>query len=187
MAGLRHGDALHVSDMVPARPGLEVFGVHESEGQTAALGTPQYRTAIAWQNVGYNQPPHPGFFLGDGMAAPPKPDIVHRDTLAPTFRFLLSSTDELWPPLGQMVPVLVIAQLVDLIDSWPTARIVNVTSNEPIEGDFQIIAPFAVLLRAERSGSGTGRVYTITVEGKDDAGNVASRNIEVRVPLRRHR
>lgn len=28
---------------------------------------PQYRVAIAWQNVGYNQPPHPGFFLGDGM------------------------------------------------------------------------------------------------------------------------
>lgn len=27
----------------------------------------QYRTAIAWQNVGYNQPPHPGFFLGEGM------------------------------------------------------------------------------------------------------------------------
>ncbi len=29
----------------------------------------QYRTAIAWQNVGYNQPPHPSFFLGHGMAA----------------------------------------------------------------------------------------------------------------------
>jgi rhamnogalacturonan endolyase len=28
---------------------------------------PQYRVAIAWQNVGYNQPPHPGFFLGHGM------------------------------------------------------------------------------------------------------------------------
>jgi hypothetical protein len=23
-----------------------------------------YRLAVAWQNVGYNQPPHPGFFLG---------------------------------------------------------------------------------------------------------------------------
>lgn len=35
----------------------------------------QYRVAIAWQNVGYNQPPHPGFFLGDGMATPPTPDM----------------------------------------------------------------------------------------------------------------
>jgi rhamnogalacturonan endolyase len=37
---------------------------------------PQYRLAVAWQNVGYNQPPHPGFFLGDGMKAPPRPRIT---------------------------------------------------------------------------------------------------------------
>jgi rhamnogalacturonan endolyase len=37
---------------------------------------PQYRLAIAWQNVGYNQPPHPGFYLGDGMKTPPRPNIT---------------------------------------------------------------------------------------------------------------
>ena len=31
---------------------------------------PQYRLGIAWQNVVYNKPPHPSFFLGDGMAKP---------------------------------------------------------------------------------------------------------------------
>ena len=36
---------------------------------------PQYRLAIAWQNVVYNKPPHPGFYLGHGMAPPPRPDI----------------------------------------------------------------------------------------------------------------
>jgi rhamnogalacturonan endolyase len=36
---------------------------------------PQYRLSIAWQNVGYNQPPHTSFFLGDGMAKPPRPLI----------------------------------------------------------------------------------------------------------------
>jgi len=25
---------------------------------------PQYRESIAWQNVGYNQPPHTGFYIG---------------------------------------------------------------------------------------------------------------------------
>ncbi|HUP77462.1 MAG TPA: hypothetical protein VM260_02800, partial [Pirellula sp.] len=30
--GLRHGDALHVTDLDPTRPGLEVFGPHENEG-----------------------------------------------------------------------------------------------------------------------------------------------------------
>src|SRR6185295_6354116 len=37
----------------------------------------QYREAIAWQNSGYNQPPHPSFFLGDGMAPPPTPNIYY--------------------------------------------------------------------------------------------------------------
>ncbi|MFN0112384.1 MAG: hypothetical protein ACKVZH_26300, partial [Blastocatellia bacterium] len=36
---------------------------------------PQYRLSIAWQNVAYNQPPHTGFFLGDGMKPAPRPAI----------------------------------------------------------------------------------------------------------------
>ncbi|MCX5066278.1 rhamnogalacturonan lyase [Micromonospora lupini] len=39
---------------------------------------PQYRVAIAWQNTAYNQPPHPGFFIGDGMSSPPTPNIYLR-------------------------------------------------------------------------------------------------------------
>jgi rhamnogalacturonan endolyase len=38
---------------------------------------PQYRLAVAWQVCGYNQPPHPGFYLGTGMTYPPaSPNIV---------------------------------------------------------------------------------------------------------------
>jgi len=33
---------------------------------------PQYRLAIAWQNVAYNQPPHPGFYLGPNYPLPKK-------------------------------------------------------------------------------------------------------------------
>ncbi len=36
----------------------------------------QYRLSIAWQNVGYNQPPHTSFFLGEGMAKQPRPAIT---------------------------------------------------------------------------------------------------------------
>jgi rhamnogalacturonan endolyase len=36
---------------------------------------PMYRLAVAWQNVVYNKPPQVGFYLGDGMAPPPKPNI----------------------------------------------------------------------------------------------------------------
>jgi rhamnogalacturonan endolyase len=37
-----------------------------------------YRLSVAWQNVAYNQPAHPGFYLGHGMAPPPRPAIVVR-------------------------------------------------------------------------------------------------------------
>jgi rhamnogalacturonan endolyase len=37
---------------------------------------PVYRLSVAWQNVAYNQPAHTGFYMGEGMAPPPRPDIV---------------------------------------------------------------------------------------------------------------
>jgi rhamnogalacturonan endolyase len=37
---------------------------------------PQYRLSVAWQNTGYNQPPHTGYYLGEGMKAPVRPNIV---------------------------------------------------------------------------------------------------------------
>jgi rhamnogalacturonan endolyase len=37
----------------------------------------QYRVAIAWQNTAYNQPPHPGFYLGSGMSAQPAANITY--------------------------------------------------------------------------------------------------------------
>lgn len=43
----------------------------------------QYRTAIAWQNSGYNQPPHPSFYLGYDMQTPPMPNITVTDSVAP--------------------------------------------------------------------------------------------------------
>jgi len=36
---------------------------------------PIYRLSIAWQNVAYNQPPHPGFYIGDKMSKPVKPNL----------------------------------------------------------------------------------------------------------------
>ena len=37
---------------------------------------PQYRLSIAWQNVGYNQPPHTSFYVGEDMKKVPVPKIV---------------------------------------------------------------------------------------------------------------
>jgi len=40
---------------------------------------PAYRLAIAWQNAAYNQPPHPGYYIGPGMFMPPLPPISTAD------------------------------------------------------------------------------------------------------------
>ncbi|MGA9658770.1 MAG: rhamnogalacturonan lyase [Asticcacaulis sp.] len=45
-------------------------------GFVTLMQDPQYRASIAWQNTAYNQPPHTGFYLGEGMKTPPKPHIV---------------------------------------------------------------------------------------------------------------
>lgn len=39
------------------------------------MHNPHYRLSIAWQNVAYNQPPHTGYFLGEGMEKPELPQI----------------------------------------------------------------------------------------------------------------
>lgn len=36
---------------------------------------PVYRLGVAWQNVVYNQPPHLGFYIGDGIDKIPAPNI----------------------------------------------------------------------------------------------------------------
>lgn len=63
--GLRHGDALHVSDLDPTRAGLEVYGIHEIEEHTQGPGTALYdaRTGkILWTS-------DPNKDVGRGVAA----------------------------------------------------------------------------------------------------------------------
>jgi Rhamnogalacturonan lyase family 11, C-terminal domain/Rhamnogalacturonan I lyases beta-sheet domain/Secretion system C-terminal sorting domain len=53
---------------------------------TTLMHDRQYRLAVAWQNVAYNQPPHPGYYIGadmfsaDSLRPPSRP--LHVQTLA---------------------------------------------------------------------------------------------------------
>lgn len=38
---------------------------------------PMYRTGVARETVGYNQPPHPSFFIGEGMQTPASPAVFY--------------------------------------------------------------------------------------------------------------
>ena len=68
-----------------------------------------------------------------------------------------------------------------------TTTIVRVTSDElgthGSKGkDMVIVNPHAVQLRAERDGSGDGRVYTIFADVTDDDGNTTDVACKVQVP-----
>ncbi|MEU0405807.1 rhamnogalacturonan lyase [Streptomyces sp. NPDC006197] len=56
---------------------LRIYSTPHQTGTriTTLLHDTQYRTALAWQNTAYNQPPHPSFFIGAGMPTPPRPTV----------------------------------------------------------------------------------------------------------------
>ena len=56
---------------------------------------PQYRVAIAWQNSAYNQPPHPGFYLGNEMNVAPVPNIEYVTDIIPPIALAKNITIQL--------------------------------------------------------------------------------------------
>ncbi len=111
------------------------------------------------------------------------------DTTAPSLELMLSPT-VLWPPNRKMVPVRATWRALDACDPAAAVRLASATSSEPAgPGFFQELPAGAdgttVLLRAERSSSGPGRVYTLTWTAKDSAGNEASAVRLVSVPRKK--
>lgn len=108
----------------------------------------------------------------------------------PRFVALSASPAVLKVPNHKMVDVTVTARVVDDFDPNPSVRIVSVTSNEPSNGpgdgntevDCVITGPLSLQLRAERSGRGPGRIYTITLEAVDASGNRATGVLTVTCP-----
>jgi hypothetical protein len=93
----------------------------------------------------------------------------------------------LWPPNHELVDVTVSYGSTDPC-SAPVCTL-TVSSNEPVNGigdgntspDWVVLDAHHVQLRAERSGTGDGRVYTITITCKDSASNTASSTATVTV------
>jgi hypothetical protein len=87
-----------------------------------------------------------------------------------------------------MIDVLVDYEIVD--NCGPVACALSVSSNEPPNGrgdgntsaDWQVLDDHHVRLRAERSGPGSGRIYTITTSCSDTAGGSSSKSVLVTVP-----
>lgn len=114
------------------------------------------------------------------------------DTLPPVVS-LTMSPDHLWPPNHKMKTVQAVLGIQDC-DPFTTVELVSVTSNEPDNGlgDGDTVGDIAgatlgtddrsVQVRAERSGTGTGRVYTFVYRVTDGSGNATEASATVTVP-----
>lgn len=113
--------------------------------------------------------------------------VTVNDTEPPVVSAATVDKPVLWPPNHQMVEVTV---NYTATDNCAVTCTLSVTSNEPENGlgdgdqspDWTIIDAHRLLLRAERSGKGSGRIYTIRVTCKDAANNTVVRTVTVRVP-----
>ena len=114
-------------------------------------------------------------------------DVTVRDAAPPAASAATVDRPSLWPANHQMVDVTV---NYDAADNCGAGCTLSVTSNEPTNGlgdgdtpnDWEVVDAHHVRLRAERSGKGAGRTYTITVTCTDAAGNAVVRTATVRVP-----
>ncbi len=101
-----------------------------------------------------------------------------------------ASPSTLWPPNHKYVTATAAVGVSDNADPNPLVTLVTVTSNEPDNGlgdgdhpdDIVILDDHTFRLRAERSGKGIGRVYTITYQATDACGNTTTASTTVRVP-----
>lgn len=114
--------------------------------------------------------------------------VTVADRIAPAISQPAASRTTLSPPNHRMVEVVINYTATDNCGA-PTTSL-SVTSNEPVDEpgsgktspDWEVVDARRVRLRAERAGTGAGRVYTVTVTAADGAGNTSRRSVEVLVP-----
>lgn len=115
--------------------------------------------------------------------------VTVNDTEAPVISNVSVDPSVLWPANHKMRNVAVTYSSSDNCPGAVTC-VLSVTSNELINDagdgntspDWEIVNNHSVKLKAERSGAGTGRVYTITISCTDQAGNTGVATTTVMVP-----
>ena len=119
--------------------------------------------------------------------------IAVADATAPEIALVLEP-DELWPPNHKLVDIAAAVAASDICDPQPSVVLAAVESDEPDEGlgdgdhpgdiqDVDLGTPdYQFRLRAEHSGKGDGREYTVTYSVTDESGNSATVSSVVVVP-----
>ncbi len=148
-----------------------------SDGQPLSAAYPIGTTTITWTATD-GSGNHASATQTVTVTAPP-----------PVISGVTANPASIWPPNHKMVDV-TIGYTVSGACGAVTCVIDSVTSSEPENGtgggdtgpDWQIVDAHHVKLRAERSGNGPGRVYTIHITCTDTYGHSTSSTVAVTVP-----
>jgi murein DD-endopeptidase MepM/ murein hydrolase activator NlpD len=138
--------------------------------------------------------------VNDGIedSEPDEVVITVLDNTPPELTVLVTP-NVLWPPNHKMVQISSSKVVSDNCDDSPTVTLISIVMNEGEEtntfdptfdytlGDGHTIDDIEIIggniyLRAERSGTGTGRVYTLTYKAVDDSENETVQSATVTVP-----
>ncbi len=176
-----------------AQPGTaapaEIFVVVEDGCEDRALVADPGPFALGRNEVVISEP-----FDAIGVGTPSQRELCRStlnvvDTIPPRLR---PWRGELWPPNHSFytIAAATCAGATDDCDSALSVHFTSATSDEPEDAkgdgshqpDILFEGPATVSLRAERQGSGNGRVYTLGFRAIDRSGNAAEGTCEVVVP-----
>jgi hypothetical protein len=168
------------------------------DGEMLDLGTPRVSDVCDPSPVVTNDAPR-RFEVGvtvvtwtatdaSGNAATAEQVVTVTDTVAPTLS-VSGIPAELWPPNHQLIKITPTIRVSDLCDPDPEVT-VRIASSEPdngqgdgdTDGDVVIRSARDFELRAERSGKGSGRTYTLVFTARDASGNETTWETSVFVP-----
>lgn len=111
--------------------------------------------------------------------------VTVRDTQPPALTVVLTP-NVLWPPNHKMVAITAGVTATDACSAPVSVTLVSITMNEgdvsDIEGATYGTDDRRFSLRAERLGTGTSRVYTVTYQARDASANVRTAAATVTVP-----
>lgn len=129
--------------------------------------------------------------VDDGKGGTDTDEVVIKvvDTTEPSLSVTVSP-NMLWPPHHKYVKVAPAISVSDACSATVQVQRLSASSNEPDNGlgdgdtadDIAVNDDGTLLLRAERSGKGGGRVYTLVYEATDAAGNSTTATATVTVP-----
>jgi hypothetical protein len=130
-----------------------------------------------------------------GNAASCTTPVTVKDETPPTLTLTTDPTT-LWPPYHKLVPVQLNSQALDICDPNPVVALSSATSSEPDDasgprdgtttGDIsaaEFLTPDGeAMIRAERDGAGSGRIYELIYSATDASGNTTPASAVVTVP-----